>query len=115
METRAILDLMMLYKKAFFTFAAAAPKICLYKILNVSTDASTEQIKSAYFELAKKYHPDANFNSELSPDKFREIQEAYSVLSSEDKRRYYDQENGTISRQSIRHYWPIIPRRFHFW
>ncbi|CAD8160491.1 unnamed protein product [Paramecium pentaurelia] len=71
---------------------------CLYKILNVSTDASQEDIKASFFELAKKYHPDSNPETSIDPEKFREIQSAYSTLSNPEKRKYYDQENGIIGQ-----------------
>jgi len=62
-----------------------------YKILGVSRDASPEAIKKAYRALAKKYHPDLNPGNKAYEEKFREINEAYEVLSDPDKRRLYDQ------------------------
>jgi molecular chaperone DnaJ len=61
-----------------------------YKILGVSKDASKEDIKKAYKELAKKYHPDIN-NEKDSAEKFKEINEAASVLGDPEKRKHYDQ------------------------
>lgn len=60
-----------------------------YKILGVSKDASAEEIKSAYRNLSKKWHPDLNHSPEAK-DKFAEINEAYEVLSNPEKRRQYD-------------------------
>lgn len=60
-----------------------------YKILGVSKDASKEEIKKAYKQLAKKYHPDLNKEKEAS-DRFKDINEAYSVLSDDHKRTNYD-------------------------
>jgi molecular chaperone DnaJ len=57
-----------------------------YKILGVSKDASLDEIKKAYRRLAHQYHPDKGGNEE----KFKEINEAYQVLSNEEKRRQYD-------------------------
>ena len=61
-----------------------------YDILGVDKTASQSEIKSAYFKLAKKYHPDVNKDPEAVP-KFKEINEAYSCLSDEQKRKNYDQ------------------------
>ena len=61
-----------------------------YKILETSKNASQEEIKQKYRELAKRWHPDANGNSREAEEKFKDIAEAYSVLSSPTKRREYD-------------------------
>ena len=61
-----------------------------YEVLGVSKDASTAEIKSAFRKLAKKYHPDINKAPDAA-DKFKEIEEAYSVLSDDTKRKQYDQ------------------------
>lgn len=61
-----------------------------YEILGVSKDADDKTIKSAFRKLAKKYHPDVNKDAD-APEKFKEAQEAYAVLSDADKRRQYDQ------------------------
>lgn len=61
-----------------------------YEILGVSKDADEKEIKSAYRKLAKKYHPDLNKGDEGAADKFKEISEAYEVLSDKDKRKKYD-------------------------
>lgn len=61
-----------------------------YKTLGVSEDASDEEIRKAYRKLAKKYHPDRNEGSEAAQDKFKEISEAYRVLSDPEKREKYD-------------------------
>ncbi len=61
-----------------------------YEILNVSRDASQDEIKSAYRKLAKKYHPDLNPNDKEAEQKFKEINEAYEVLSDPEKRKRYD-------------------------
>jgi molecular chaperone DnaJ len=63
-----------------------------YEVLGVSKTASQDEIKKAFRTLAKKYHPDANpENKEQAAEKFKEISEAYEVLSDENKRKMYDQ------------------------
>ncbi len=61
-----------------------------YEVLGVSKTASNDEIKSAFRKLAKKYHPDVS-KEENAAEKFKEAQEAYSVLSDDAKRRQYDQ------------------------
>lgn len=61
-----------------------------YEVLGVSKDASDSEIKSAFRRLAKKYHPDINKDKD-APEKFKEAQEAYEVLSDPNKRKTYDQ------------------------
>ncbi len=61
-----------------------------YQILGVSRDADAETIKKAYRKLARQYHPDANKNDKRAEEKFKEINEAYEVLSDPEKRRLYD-------------------------
>src|SRR5437870_5560709 len=61
-----------------------------YKVLGVSKNASADDIKKAFRKLARKYHPDVNPGDKRSEGKFKEINEAYEVLSDSDKRRKYD-------------------------
>ena len=61
-----------------------------YDILGVDEDASAKEIKKAYRDLARKYHPDRNPDKPNAEERFKEIQEAYSVLSDEEKREEYD-------------------------
>jgi len=63
-----------------------------YQILGVSYDASYEEIKKAYYDLAKKYHPDINPNEE-SIEKFKEIKKAYEIIGDPNMRISYDIEN----------------------
>src|SRR5262252_8255207 len=62
-----------------------------YEILGVSRTAKDEEIKRTYRKLARKYHPDLNPNNKQAEEKFKEIQEAYEVLSDPEKRQKYDQ------------------------
>ena len=67
-----------------------ADKRDYYDVLGVSRDASDAEIKKAYRKLSKQYHPDINKEADAA-DKFKEITEAYEVLSDADKRSMYDQ------------------------
>lgn len=62
-----------------------------YEVLGVSRDASERDIKKAYKRLAMKYHPDRNQGDESAADKFKEVKEAYEVLTDSQKRAAYDQ------------------------
>ncbi len=62
-----------------------------YRVLGIAENASAAEIKKAYRKLAKQYHPDANPNDNAAAERFKEISEAYSILSDEDKRKKYDQ------------------------
>lgn len=62
-----------------------------YEVLEVDKNASEEEIKRAYRRLAKKYHPDLNQGDKEAEAKFKEINEAYEVLSDKEKRAKYDQ------------------------
>ena len=62
-----------------------------YKSLGVSKDASQAEIKKAYRKLARQFHPDANKGDQSAEERFKEISEAYGVLSDESKRKEYDE------------------------
>ncbi len=68
-----------------------------YKILGVPKDADDATIKKAFRKLAKEYHPDTNGGNAEAAKKFQEINEAYSVLSDEGKRKSYDEDKGEQS------------------
>ncbi|MGP1438414.1 MAG: J domain-containing protein [Treponema sp.] len=70
-----------------------------YKILEIDKNATQEEIKQKYRALAKRWHPDANGNSAESEEKFKDINEAYSILSSEEKRKEYDEASNPYTRR----------------
>jgi len=61
-----------------------------YEILGVSRTAVAKEIKAAYRRLARKYHPDVNKGDKQAEEKFKEVAEAFAVLSDKDKRAKYD-------------------------
>src|SRR5438094_6429756 len=70
----------------------------LYDTLGVKKGASADEIKKAYRKLAAQYHPDRNPGDSTSEEKFKEVQNAYDVLSDEDKRKQYDRFGSTNGR-----------------
>ena len=62
-----------------------------YEVLGLSKGAEDKEIKRAYRKLAKKYHPDTNPGDKEAEKKFKEVTEAYSVLSDPEKKKLYDQ------------------------
>ncbi|KAJ2838230.1 mdj1 protein precursor [Coemansia sp. 'formosensis'] len=77
-------------KRGFHTTTSTRKSEDFYSVLGVKRDATQAEIKKAYYQLAKKYHPDANKAAEAK-DKFLKIQEAYDTLSDASKRSSYDQ------------------------
>ena len=61
-----------------------------YKILGIGKESSSDEIKKAFRQLARKYHPDLNHNNKESEEKFKEINEAFQVLGNEKKKIQYD-------------------------
>ncbi len=68
-----------------------AEKRDYYEVMGVPKNASEDEIKKAYRKLAKKYHPDLNPGDKTAEEKFKELNEAYEVLSDKDKKARYDQ------------------------
>ena len=68
-----------------------ADKRDFYEVMGVPKNATEDEIKKAYRKLAKKYHPDLNPGDKEAEAKFKEVNEAYEVLSDDDKRAKYDQ------------------------
>ena len=83
-----------------------------YKALGVSEDASESDIKKAYRKLSRKYHPDLNPGDEQAEKKFKEISEAYDVLSDKKQREEYDRLRRRTARGPRRkhHQHPHQPR-----
>src|SRR5436305_6692546 len=78
---------------------AATPKHDYYETLGVPRQADAEEVRKAYRKLARKYHPDLNPGDKAAEDRFKNVQEAYDILSDAKKRQMYDQvgfysENG---------------------
>lgn len=69
----------------------AATKNDYYQALGVSRNADGEEIRKAYRKLARKYHPDLNPGDKAAEERFKNVQEAYDVLSDDEKRKIYDQ------------------------
>jgi curved DNA-binding protein CbpA len=72
----------------------------LYKLLGLPREASQDDIRKAHRELVRKHHPDAKPGDRSSEERFKEIQQAYEVLSDPDKRREYDKKLRASSRGS---------------
>ena len=77
-----------------------ADKRDYYEVLGVSRDASKDEIKRAYRKMAKKYHPDVNKAPDAA-DKFKEVNEAYEVLSDENKKAAYDRYGHAAFEQGV--------------
>ena len=89
-----------------------------YELLGVSRTASQNDVRKAYRRLARQHHPDVNKGDKASEEKFKQINEAYGVLSDEDNRRKYDrygdnwehadqiEENASRDRQNSTFFWP---------
>jgi molecular chaperone DnaJ len=73
-----------------------------YKVLGVSKGATADEIKKSYRKLARKYHPDANKGDSASEERFKEISEAYNVLSDEKRRKEYDEARSLFGGGGVR-------------
>ena len=79
---------------------ATNPSKDYYATLRVARDATPDTIRKAYRRLARKYHPDVNPGDTVSEDRFKEVQEAYDVLSDQEKREFYDR-HGFYAEQAF--------------
>lgn len=73
-----------------------------YKILEISDQAAPEEIKRAFRRLARRYHPDMNPGDKVAEDKFKDINEAYEILSDEGRRSQYDRFKDAFSTMNRR-------------
>jgi molecular chaperone DnaJ len=73
-----------------------------YKVLGVPKDATTAEIKKTYRKLAREYHPDANKGDAKAEEKFKDISEAYDVLSDEKRRKEYDDARSLFGAGGMR-------------
>ena len=78
------------------------PKRDYYELLDVPRKVSVKDLRAAYRKLARKYHPDLNPGDKSAEEKFKQIQEAYEVLSDTKKRQMYDQFGFNSPGQSWR-------------
>ncbi|XP_062999190.1 dnaJ homolog subfamily A member 3, mitochondrial [Elgaria multicarinata webbii] len=80
----------LVWAASFHTSSFTCAKEDFYQILGVPRTASQKEIKKAYYQLAKKYHPDTNKEDPKAKEKFSQLAEAYEVLGDEFKRKQYD-------------------------
>ncbi|XP_057673776.1 dnaJ heat shock protein family (Hsp40) member A3a [Corythoichthys intestinalis] len=80
---------------AFHASSSANNKQDFYQVLGVPRTANQKEIKKAYYQMAKKYHPDTNKDDPKAKEKFAQLAEAYEVLSDEGKRKQYDAYGST--------------------
>ena len=82
-----------------------------YKILGVGKNASDEEIKKSYRKLARQYHPDRNSGDKKAEERFKEISQAYDVLSDPEKRKAYDRGTGPFGVRDARRLRSRLVRR----
>jgi molecular chaperone DnaJ len=85
----------------------------LYVLLDVARAASLHEIKRAFRRLARRYHPDINPGNQAAEERFKQITEAYEILSSPPKRRFYDENGFYVDPQTEAIPQPTASFRFH--
>ena len=88
---RRILARPNLYPQNIRQFSTTSINADYYKELDVAKGATQKEIKKAYYQQAKKFHPDANKEDPKAEEKFQQVSEAYECLSDPTKRQQYDQ------------------------
>lgn len=89
------------HRKFHLSSGLLAARKNYYEILGVSRNAAVKDIKKAYYQLAKKYHPDTNKDDPNANKKFQEVSEAYEVLSDDTKRKEYDTWGATSEQMGM--------------
>lgn len=87
--------------RKFHLTSGTLAKRSYYEVLGISRNSSAKDIKKAYYQLAKKYHPDTNKEDPNASKKFQEVSEAYEVLSDETKRKEYDTWGATSEQMGM--------------
>ncbi|MEX0666806.1 MAG: DnaJ domain-containing protein, partial [Acidimicrobiia bacterium] len=73
-----------------------------YQVLGVGKEASAEEVKRAYRKLAQKYHPDANAGDPAAEERFKQVSEAYGILSDPEQRKEYDELRRLVESGAFR-------------
>ncbi|XP_014224185.1 protein tumorous imaginal discs, mitochondrial-like isoform X2 [Trichogramma pretiosum] len=89
------------HRKFHLSSSSFSAKRNYYEVLGISRNSSVKDIKKAYYQLAKKYHPDTNKDDPNAGKKFQEVSEAYEVLSDETKRKEYDTWGSTSEQMGM--------------
>ena len=76
-----------------------------YQVLGLTRDADQKEIKQSFYKLSKLYHPDLNKDDESALKKFKQVAEAYEILSNPEKRSEYDLKMGFSKRYEIRYFY----------
>ena len=83
-----------------------------YSVLGLKKGASEDEVKKAYRKLAMQYHPDRNKDDKQAENKFKDVSEAYAVLSDKKKRQQYDQFGSEGFHQKFSHLLKLSPQQY---